>query len=412
MNPFNGTNPAIFREEYGVQAQCADCARRVIDCPSCHILVGTGQTHSAVDPETGEAGESLCRQCFDARYARCPSCNRTYARDAEGLRMGPDHMLMCESCWDNDCASCIECDAPIYANSDNEVDDGYMCRQCRRRPRELSTTTFDRNKSHRRIGIELEYIQRDHEPNVRRWGNLKGDGSVHARGNQVGEGREFASFISKGDKFLELVDDVTTRMKAVRAQVNETCGFHVHLDMRGSTADEQRNIRLWWIALESIFFGIVHPTRRDNDYCRRVRGMDEYGHHSSRYSALNVTAYSTHESYEVRLHHGTMSKAKIVSWSMLLLGFFDTFGKVDATDLRLSEVERMSDREKVLFLFQQVKLPLQVKRYIVARSRMYKHSPDSLHLGKKSPRPPVFRPTRLQADANLLELREEHISNV
>jgi Putative amidoligase enzyme len=100
--------------------------------------------------------------------------------------------------------------------------------------------------------------------------------------------------------------------------VNDTCGLHVHLDMRNRDVEKCYE-RL--IKFQDVLFGMVDCDRWDNEYCMytNVHNMKQ------RYVAINKDdAYRQHKTIEVRLHHATLDVKRIEQWIKLLLNVIST----------------------------------------------------------------------------------------
>lgn len=121
---------------------------------------------------------------------------------------------------------------------------------------------------------------------------------------------------SAAEKTIDKVCRVLARREA---QVNSTCGLHVHIDCRRRDPDlvfTRLYRALPWL------YAVVSDDRRDNSYCRRNASPDMRDQRD-RYRALNGEAYDRHKTIEVRLHQGTVSAETIKHWVRLLLAVAD-----------------------------------------------------------------------------------------
>lgn len=100
-------------------------------------------------------------------------------------------------------------------------------------------------------------------------------------------------------------------------KVNESCGLHVHLDMRNRDLTKCFN-RL--CAFQDVLFGLVDPDRWKNRYCYYTTNTNK----NERYLAINKSSYRKHKTLEVRLHHGTVNIRKIEKWVGLLLNIINS----------------------------------------------------------------------------------------
>jgi len=149
--------------------------------------------------------------------------------------------------------------------------------------------------------------------------SVKGDGSI--RQDDGCFAVELTCLFTRQDrsnlkKLCELLDDLG-------AQVNKSCGMHVHFDQRDVLNDlEKRKIlnRRKNNLNKSIPFlaSMVPISRRQNSYCRLVSSSRD------RYSAINLCALKRYKSIEVRLHSSTTNFDKINNWINILALIIDS----------------------------------------------------------------------------------------
>lgn len=237
-----------------------------------------------------------------------------------------------------------------------------------------------RNTSTRTVGFETECIVRDgfDRENLLPWGRVGDDGSIH-NFHEDERSIEFASTPMRGDAVLDAINKVLTIIaREGDGRVNESCGTHVHISVENDTDEGRANIADWWNCFEPLFFHLVPKSRRRNQYCRpatyyRDQGYDRSEWRDMRYSALNVNeAYHEHGTFEVRLHQGTLNPERLSNWVMFLLSFFDTFCHIRCTGARRLAFQDLSDREQLLFLFQQLRLPMSLRKELLHRERRYR----------------------------------------
>lgn len=99
--------------------------------------------------------------------------------------------------------------------------------------------------------------------------------------------------------------------RMARLKVNESCGLHVHLDMRQRSVDECYGKLL---NFQDVLFALVNKDRWDNTYCAWADREDR-DHHMG----INRAAYDEHRTIEIRMHHGCVDASKIEKWVRLLI---------------------------------------------------------------------------------------------
>ena len=348
-------------------------------------------------------GVTYCEHCFGNIGYRCRDCDvvSEYSVSPEDREIEESYNV-CPSCSSTHHCRCRACrrymynDDAYHANNREQAGEQYgpLCASCYRsyRRRPIDSKTFDLNPYSRTVGYEIEFFARSShiseiQSAISDLGDFHSDGSIRPG---FGEGMEFASYPANGDNLFRNIQIVTETLNKYAAGVNTSCGLHVHLHVAKMNNTQRANIRNWWCIFEPIFFSIVSPSRRDNEYSQSVvrlenRGDDEYDDddrdedrdedgrtwQNTRYSALNLCALGEHGTYEVRLHQGTLNGEKIINWTRLLLEFFETFSKLELTYLRRQEVNRMSHRELMIFFFKQMNLPTMLRKYVISRYREF-----------------------------------------
>lgn len=216
----------------------------------------------------------------------------------------------------------------------------------------------------RRFGIELEgfglskdetyYLLRDGGVNIR---NLSYTHMVTAEWKLVTDasvsgGWELVSPILQGDAGLAEVQRVTALFSGSAARVDRRCGFHVHVDANGLTADEIKFIVCRYAKYEDTIDRFMPLSRRSNNnhHCQSLRRIAEncettpaedlqprefirkvaekihhgYQYEIGRYHKVNVDAYLRHGTIEFRHHSGTLNSEKIGNWIRFCLQFVES----------------------------------------------------------------------------------------
>lgn len=213
------------------------------------------------------------------------------------------------------------------------------------------------------LGIELEFIgsagsdicnwDSDDFPAIP-FHSFKHDGSISTNdGNErVLALQEYTAFINgENESDWDEVFKTLKCMTASGAIVNNTCGNHVHIDMRHkSNASYYRTAGKMRDAINTWAHRMVSVKRAYNRYC----GIQN-GHHNNRYTAVNTACWSEHRTVEVRIGMPTLNPNKLKYWSRFLqylardrnhCDSFEEFMNGDAPlDLKLYAVRRIKKFE-------------------------------------------------------------------
>lgn len=117
-------------------------------------------------------------------------------------------------------------------------------------------------------------------------------------------------------KDLSAICEALARMNAL---VNDSCGLHVHLDMRNISPDIVKSRFINLVKSQKYLQGMVKEDRRLNQFCKPTRHLDPYQRSSTRYHAINSEALNKYNTLEIRMHHGSIDAIEITNWIKLLL---------------------------------------------------------------------------------------------
>lgn len=144
-------------------------------------------------------------------------------------------------------------------------------------------------------------------------------------------GFEVVSPILEGEAGLADVQKVCDALVSLGAQVNKSCGFHIHHDATGWGIQKFRNLFKRFIKFETALDSIQPESRRGNnnrycasvlktfaeiDKCNTLNKLSElYG--NSRYYKLNLQSFFRQNSVEFRNHAGTVDAEKVINYIRL-----------------------------------------------------------------------------------------------
>lgn len=187
------------------------------------------------------------------------------------------------------------------------------------------------------------------------------------------EGRdtfELVSPILVGEEGLKELETVCWVLDACDVKVNESCGFHVHMDASDFNMDAWKNLALSYKHIERIIDSFMPRSRRDNRYCKSMRSLSEariaraatirdlqQAFDNNRYYKVNLEAYSRHRTVEFRQHSGTINFAKMEKWIRFLNGLiiFAQAGQLPSRTT-LDRLPFLDEKQKLFFKLRTKKL--------------------------------------------------------
>ena len=201
-------------------------------------------------------------------------------------------------------------------------------------------------------GLELEGLVKDRERFYERLTelgyNVKLTGYSHEMGNELwkvgDDGSVRRSMNDEERNNYQSVELTTPKLYAVDglrkvktalevwngigASVNNSCGFHVHVDAYNFSQRELARLLLVWMRIEPVVYFLVSPSRRNNSYAKFWRRESLYNianmilgriDDDDRYYALNLAAFRKYKTVEFRVHQGTTNFEKVKSWTIFCL---------------------------------------------------------------------------------------------
>jgi hypothetical protein len=181
------------------------------------------------------------------------------------------------------------------------------------------------------VACEVEsynHIRRDH------W-KIVTDGSLVGR-NPF----ELVSPPLAGEEGIEQVRKAVEALRAAGVGVNQTCGFHVHVDAAKMQAAHFNNLAKLVTIHERHMKRVLPVSRQNNNYarfpsvnfggrtveqiCDLIDACPTVGALTrmwgNRFNALNLDALSRHGTVEFRAHSGSLDAQKIAAWVSLCIG--------------------------------------------------------------------------------------------
>lgn len=167
---------------------------------------------------------------------------------------------------------------------------------------------------------------------------LKTDSSV---GGMGGYGLEVVSPVLQGDKGYQDLMLVLDAINNTGAEVNRTCGLHIHVGVSDWRIKQFRNLYKRYAKFERAIDSVMPNSRRgsNNNYCQSTvaefsgitlgqafevinkcrTARDIERRIGTRYTKLNIQSFWKHGTVEFRHHSGTTDKDKIANWLKVCL---------------------------------------------------------------------------------------------
>lgn len=124
-------------------------------------------------------------------------------------------------------------------------------------------------------------------------------------------------------------------IKQCRGIINETCGLHVHVDLRNRDYGKvYHNL----FSVQGLMFLTQPASRRKNKFCRKLPRLLK-GDDVDRYYAINKRAYKEHRTMEVRLHEPTLEAKDIIMWTKFLVKIADMNTMLDKKVTSVEELD-------------------------------------------------------------------------
>lgn len=219
----------------------------------------------------------------------------------------------------------------------------------------VSKTTLKRKLQEAGINVEVEGYNHDD----RNYWKIVPDASIKGENSF-----ELVSPPLSGEQGLQELKKVCEVLKELNAQVNKTCGLHIHFDARNYELENWKRLVYNYMIMENEIDKMMPESRRanNNSYCKslrekfRIGSLVHYGYTRRRiqecqtleelssaitdrvrYYKINIESYWRHKTVEFRHHSGTIEFEKIASWIEILnrLMNFSKYAEFRNSDVNL-----------------------------------------------------------------------------
>lgn len=188
----------------------------------------------------------------------------------------------------------------------------------------------------RAAGIQVADFQGYTHTVIPQW-KVTTDSSVTSRGTGFAQGLELVSPILYEDEGLDELAKVYETLSDLGADVDRSCGTHVHFDISDFTVQDCKNFLNLYYNYQGVINYLVPPSRRRNVYCNPLRhgdlvtiNQDRISSISdiadvfyTRYNKVNLQSYIKYGTIEIRQHSGTLEYDKMEAWIILMYQLLD-----------------------------------------------------------------------------------------
>ena len=158
------------------------------------------------------------------------------------------------------------------------------------------------------------------------------------------------------DGKYKVLKQVCSLIRKYKGKVNDSCGLHVHFDMRDKTAKEAQLVGMKLALYIDALKRILPESRRDSSYCDLdINSIED--DEDNRYAFINLVSYHKHKTIEIRAHQGTVDFQKIKNWIQILK--------------TLMKSKTASETNTVKELVSAVKFPQTLRNYLMHRENQF-----------------------------------------
>jgi len=209
----------------------------------------------------------------------------------------------------------------------------------------------------RKFGVEIEYhgiprgnviaalkaigvkcVAENYNHNAKRYWKIVSDASV-----QGVYPAELVSPPLSGRRGISTLRKVVTAIREAGAHVNDSCGFHVHIDSRDLHPNQIMAVVRRYAAFEKRIDNFMSIQRTNCQWAKRVNGrylnsliqnhnfwnreFKDFARLCDRYRKVNIASFARHGTIEFRQHEGTVDPEKVVNWTQFCVHLVDQISK-------------------------------------------------------------------------------------
>lgn len=330
-----------------------ECAGDEFTCEYCENTFCTnGGCGSDVSDENSDGNISLCTRCRDRAY-RCDQCEQ-FVHEDEANTCHRCDTLLCEECYENNHADHDNGSEGSGSTRTTAAPRARSVSNYQGRTARVRSTTFEKTMGDPRFfGFEMELIKCTGDA-LYDVNNITGS-AVESDGSVGGINKEVQTRPLQGDAGMQHLKMVTDILNTGGAEVDKSCGLHIHLDATDMSKEDVAKAMLLYYETQHHIFSTLPNTRRDNHFCYPITPQDInkvfnsgletylYGentdpmtldkeiakkeadiakqksekHNTTRYCFFNAHAFFYCNTLEIRCHSGSTDFRKLSNWALI-----------------------------------------------------------------------------------------------
>ncbi len=260
---------------------------------------------------------------------------------------------------------------------DNPETTGDLCYWCADAMRYWRAQQRDFDPAHAVVGTDRAFGVEIETSKCPRYIRIRNKSCFGAKPDSSISGIEFVSPILRGDEGLKEVQTFLHYANQYGFMVDDRCGLHVHINVQNLSPLQQRKIAYAFVKTTEVWHSFINKSRDNCLYARRLdyncadiqncRYFHNFAASKDRYGWLNIAAVDCHNTFEVRLHQGSLDRDEVCNWIIALLRFVDA-----VKDIKYRVLDELFKGDPVL-QFEQIKQLWQsdqLSRYYDTRTRL------------------------------------------
>lgn len=169
--------------------------------------------------------------------------------------------------------------------------------------------------------------------------------------------------LARESEIEQVVNQVCAVLAELKADVNDSCGLHVHFDMRSR---DYKKVFNNLVRCQKFLYSMVPPDRSRNKYCKKQKYTNWFKADPTHYYGISKNSYTKHQTIEIRMHHGVLDAKKVNNWIKMLQKI------VDYEDFFTTDIESITKLDKKLGYDDDIKDYIKTQKKAFEQSKVEK----------------------------------------